>query len=73
MRTHAPGCTELRPRGNDKEHWRQGTTLGNGAHDIERGRIGPVRIFERQHNRLTPRTGHYQAGKRYQLPAPQFL
>ena len=30
-------------------------------------------VFERQHDRLTPRASHYPIGHRGQLPAPQFL
>ena len=40
---------------------------------IERGRIGPVQILERQHHRLSPCARHHPAGQRRQLPAPQFL
>ena len=59
--------------GRDDEQWRQRAALGDAAQDIERGRIGPMQIFERQHHRLNARARHHPIGQRRQLPAPQFL
>ena len=73
MRAHAPGRPELRPGSDENEQGRQRAAFGDAAQHIERGRIGPVHIFNRQHHRLSPRAGHHPIGQRRQLPAPQFL
>ena len=52
MRAHAPGRTELGPRRRHDEQRRQRAALGDAAQHVERGRIGPMQILERQHQRL---------------------
>ena len=73
MRAHAPGRAELGPRRRHDEQRRQRAALGDAAQDVERGRIGPVQILERQHHRLDLGARHHPVGQRRQLPAPQFL
>jgi hypothetical protein len=73
MRAHAPGRVELGPGRRHDQQRRQRTALGNAAQHVERSRIGPMQILERQHHRLHPRAGHQPVGQRRQLPAPQFL
>ena len=73
MRAHAPGRAEFRPRRRHDKQRRQRAALGDAAQDIERGRIGPMQILERQHHRLNLRARHHPVGQRRQLPAPQFL
>jgi hypothetical protein len=68
MRAHTPGCTELWPSGDEKEQGRQRAALRNPAQYIDGGRIGLMRIFDRKHDRLTPRSGHYEGRERGQLP-----
>ena len=52
MRAHAPRRPELGPRRRHDEQGRKRPAVGDAAKDIERGRIGPVQILERQHYRL---------------------
>ena len=54
MRAHAPGRPELGPGGGDDEQRRQRAAFGDAAQQVERGRIGPMQIFEREHRRLRP-------------------
>jgi len=55
------------------EQGRQRPALGDAAQHVERRRIGPMQILERQHHRLNARARHHPVGQRRQLPAPQFL
>jgi hypothetical protein len=73
MRVHAPGRAEFWPRGRDDEERRGPTALGQSLHKIERGRIGPMQVLEREHNRLRSRFSEQPRGQRRQLPAPQLL
>ena len=73
MRAHAPGRPEFRPRRRHDEQRRQRAALGDAAQHVERGRIGPMQILERQHHRLHLGARHHPVGQRRQLPAPQFL
>ena len=47
--------------------------LGESLHQIERGRVGPVQVLERERDRLRSRAGENPRRQRRQLPAPQFL
>ena len=49
------------------------TALGQSLHQIERGRIGPVQVLEREHSRLRPRASQIPSRNRRQLPTAQFL
>jgi len=49
------------------------TALGQSLHKIARGRIGPMQVLEREHNRLRSRPSEQPRGQRRQLPAPQLL
>jgi hypothetical protein len=73
MRAHAPGRPELGSCRCHDEQRRQRASLGNAAQHIERGRIGPMQILERQHHRLHLSASHHPVGERRQLPAAQFL
>ena len=73
MRPHAPRRPELRPRRRHDEQRRQRATLGKAAEHIERRRIGPMQVLERQHHRLNPCTRDHPAGQRRELSSPQFL
>ena len=73
MGAQAPGRAEFRPRGRDDEERRLRAALGKSVHQIERGRVGPVQVLEREHDRLRPRPGENPAVERRQLPAAQFL
>ena len=68
-----PWRAEFRPRGRDNEQRRLRAALGEGLHEVERGRIGPVQILEGEHDRLRPRAGQQPGDHRRQLPSPQFL
>jgi hypothetical protein len=52
VRARAPGRTELWPRGREDEKRRLRAALGQSLHQIERGRIGPVQVFERERRGL---------------------
>jgi hypothetical protein len=46
MRTCAPGGPEFRPGCDENEEGSQRAAFGDAAHDIDRGRIGPMHIFK---------------------------
>ena len=73
VRAQAPGRAEFGPRGREDEQRRLRAALGEGLHQIERGRIGPVQILERERDRLRARPGEKPCRQRRQLPAAQFL
>ena len=73
MRLHAPGRAKLRPCGRNDQERRLRATLRQHAHEIERGRIGPVQILEGEHDRLRPRARQNPGRYRRQLPASQFF
>ena len=73
MGAQAPGRAEFRPRCRDDEQRCLRAALGESLHQIERGRVGPVQVLEREHDRLRPRAGENPRRQRRQLPAPQFL
>ena len=50
-----------------------GALLGESLKEIQRGRIGPMQVLERQRDRLRSRTGENPCRRRRQLPAAQFL
>jgi hypothetical protein len=58
MRAHSPRCPKLGSRSNQNEQRSQRTAFCDTAQKIKRARIGPVRIFDRQHDWLSPRTGY---------------
>ena len=69
----APGRAKLGPRGREDEHRRLRAALGEGLHEVERGRVGPVQVLERERDSLRARPGEKPCRQRRQLPAPQFL
>src|SRR6516165_8519871 len=73
MRADAPRRPKLRPSGDENKQWCPRTSFGNAAQKVERGRIGPVEVFQYYHRWLSPRASHPPIGKRRQLPASQFL
>ena len=73
MRAHAPGRPELGPGRREDEERRERAALGDAAQNIERGRIGPMQILERQHHRLNLGARDHPVGQRRQLTATQFL
>ena len=73
VRAQAPGRAEFRPRRRDDEKRRLRAALGERAQEIERGRVGPVQVFEGEHDRLRSRARQNPGRHRRQLPAPQFL
>ena len=73
MRPQAPGRAELRPRRRDDEERRLCAALGERPQEIERGRVRPVQVLEREHDRLRARARQKQGRHRRQLPASQFL
>ena len=64
MRAHTPSWPKLGPSGDENEQWSQRPTFGYAAQYIQRGRIGPMQVFYREHDRLDPRTGHHPVGQR---------
>ena len=52
MGAQAPGRAEFRPPCRDDEERRLRAALGESLHHVERGRIGPVQVLERQRHRL---------------------
>ena len=73
MRAYVPGRTKLRACSRNDQERRLRAALGKRAHEIERGRIGPVQILEGEHDRLRPRARQNPGRYRLQLPAPQFF
>jgi hypothetical protein len=69
----APGRAEFRPRRRDDEQRRQRAAFGEPAQKIERRRIGPMQILEREHDRLRACPRRHPCEQRCHLPAPQFL
>ena len=52
VRAHAPRRAEFRPHRRNQKQRRLGAALGQGLHEIERGRVGPVQVLEGEHDRL---------------------
>ena len=73
MRTRAPGRPKLRPGSQQNEQRRQRAAFGDAAQNIECCRIGPMQVFQGQHDWLRARASHQPIGQRRQLPAAQFL
>jgi hypothetical protein len=73
MRAHAPGRAELGPRRRNDEQRRKCTALGDAAKHVERGRIRPMQVLERQHQRLGLGARHHPVRQSRQLPPAQFL
>jgi hypothetical protein len=73
VRAHVPRRSELRPGRRHDEQRRQRAALGNPAQHIQRCRISPVQILDRQHHRLNPSTGHHHSCQCRQLPAAQLV
>ena len=73
MRPRAPGWAELGPRRRENEQRRLRTPLGESLQEIKRGRIGPMQVLEREHDRLRARPGEKPRDKGRQLPPAQFL
>ena len=73
MRARAPRRAEFRPRGRDNQERRKRAAFRKAPQRLERGRIGPVQILDRQHDRLRARPRQEPGRNRRQLPAAQFL
>ena len=73
MRAHSPSRSKLWSSSNEDEQRSQRTAFRDPAQKVEGARIGPVRIFNGQHDRLSPRTCHDPVRQRGHLPTPQFL
>jgi hypothetical protein len=69
----APGRAELSARRRDDEERRLGAALSERAHEVERGRVGPVQVLESKRGGLRARAGQNPGDERRQLPAPQFF
>jgi hypothetical protein len=69
----APGRAKFGPRGRKDEQRRLRAALGEGLHQVERRRVGPVQVLEREGDRLRARPGEKPRDERRQLPAAQFL
>ena len=61
-----------RNSGLDKKR-RLSAALGESAHKVERGRVGPLQIFECDCERLRPRARENPGDYRRQLPPPHFF
>ena len=73
MRAQLPGRAEFRPRRRDDQQRRLRAALGQRLQHVERGRIGPVQVLEREHQRLGASAGEHPGGERRELAAAQFL
>src|SRR5580698_7424295 len=73
MGAQAPGGSELGPRRRKNEQRRLRATLGESPQQIERGRIGPVQILEREHDGLRARACENPRRQGRKLSAAQFL
>src|SRR5262249_32966831 len=73
VRANSPGWPKLWASGDQDKQRRQRTAFGNATKEIECGRVGPMNIFERQHDRLDLGACHCPIRERCQLSAPQFL
>ena len=73
MRPQLPGRAEFRPRRRNDQQRRLRAALGERLQHVERGRIGPVQVLEREHQRLGAGAGEHPGGERRELAAAQFL
>ena len=73
VRAQAPGRAEFRPRSRDDEERRLRAALGESLHQIERGRVGPVQVLERERDGLRARPGQKPRDQRRELPSPQLF
>jgi hypothetical protein len=73
MRTQAPGRAELWAGRRQQEQRCLRPAFGEGAQQVERRRVRPVKILEGDDGRLRPRSGQNPSGHRRQLPSPQLL
>ena len=73
VRAQAPRRSELGPRGREDEHRRLRAALGERLHQIERGRVGPVQVLERERDGLRTRPGEKPRDQRRELPSPELL
>ena len=73
MRARAPRRVKFRARCRHDEQRRQRAAFGEAAQYIERGRIGPMQVLEREHDRLRARTRREPGENRRHLPAAQLL
>ena len=73
VRANAPGWPKLRAGSDQDKQRRQRTAFDNATEEIECGRVGPVNILERQHDRLNLGACNCPIRERRQLSAPQFL
>ncbi len=73
MRARAPGRAKFRPRRRHDEERRQRAALGEAAHQVERGRAGPMQVFKGEHDRLRARARREPGEDRGHLPAAQFF
>ena len=73
MRAYGPGRAKLRACGRNDQERRLTAALGQRAHEIERGRIGPVQILEGQHGRLRPSARENPGRYCRELSAPQLF
>ena len=63
MGSNCPGWAELWSGGYEKKQRDQSAALNNAPNKIERSRISPMHIFNREHHGLISRAGHHQIGE----------
>ena len=73
MRAHAPRRTKLWSRCCYEKERRLSAPLGKGAQEVERGGVGPMQVFESEHDRLRARPGQDPGDERGQLTSPKLL
>jgi hypothetical protein len=73
MRPQLPGRAEFGPRRRYDQQRRLRAALGQRLQHVERGRIGPVQVLEREHDRLSARAGEDPGDERRELAAAQFF
>ena len=73
VRAHPPGQPEFWACADEDNQRRQRAAFGDAAQHVERARIGPMQVFQREHHRLKPGAGDQDRSQRAQLPAPQVL
>ena len=73
MRAHAPRRTKLWSRCRYEKERRLSAPLGKGAQEVERGGVGPMQVFESEHDRLRARPGQDPGDERGQLTSPKLL
>ena len=73
VRARRPWRAKFGARRGDDHKRRRCAAFGEHLQEIERGRVGPVEVFEGEHERLSARSRKQPGGHRRELAAAQFV